>query len=82
MPQFGSRRWREYHFSVHSKFTFVVPDVLKQAGAAGHLLSVYLVLQHVLQHSVSAVLPVNLVQCCLFAPATAEKAAACLTGRM
>ena len=55
-----------------SKFTFVDPDVLKQAGAAGRLLSAYLALQHVLQHPVFAVLPINVAQCCPFLPVTAE----------
>lgn len=56
---------------VCSMVTFVVLDVLKQPAAAGLWPSVYLVLQHVLQHPVLAVLPTLCVQRCLFRPVTA-----------
>lgn len=72
--EFGSRPGLKHRSSVRvcNKFTFVVPGVLKQAGAAGCLLSVYLVLQHVLQQPVSALLPISVVQWCPFPPAIIE----------
>ena len=57
---------------MRNEVTFVVPGVLKQAGAAGRLLSVYLVLQHVLQQPVFAVLPICVVQRCPFLPVFAD----------
>lgn len=56
---------------VCSMVTFVVLYVLKQAAAAGLWPYVYLVLQHVLQHPVRAVLPTLCVRRCLFRPVTA-----------